>query len=199
MSRNPIAAVIPVSGTADQEVDDLQLVLRAKAGDTTAFSELVRRHQDEAYTLAYRFMRDTALAEDMAQEAFLKAFRLLHSYRGECSFRTWMYRVVSSVCLTELRRRKNRREVEWNDSLELSAEQPVADRDLHDRIRGCVRLLPERYATVISMYYLAGAPYEEIADALNIPQGTLKTWMFRARKMLRQIVEKELKIRGWAG
>ncbi|HOJ70149.1 MAG TPA: RNA polymerase sigma factor [Candidatus Hydrogenedentes bacterium] len=197
MSRNPMAAALPVSRVAVQEADDIQLVQRAKDGDTAAFSELVRRHQDEAYTLAYRFMRDSALAEDMAQEAFLKAFRLLQSYRGECSFRTWMYRVVSSVCLTELRRRKNRHEVEWNDSLELSEERPVVDRDLHEKIRGCVRLLPERYATVISMYYLAGAPYEEIADALNIPQGTLKTWMFRARKLLRQIVEKELKIHGW--
>jgi len=192
-----MAAALPVSRVAVQEADDIQLVQRAKDGDTAAFSELVRRHQDEAYTLAYRFMRDSALAEDMAQEAFLKAFRLLQSYRGECSFRTWMYRVVSSVCLTELRRRKNRHEVEWNDSLELSEERPVVDRDLHEKIRGCVRLLPERYATVISMYYLAGAPYEEIADALNIPQGTLKTWMFRARKLLRQIVEKELKIHGW--
>ena len=199
MSRDLIAAAIPASGAADQEVDDIQLVQRAKAGDTAAFSELVRRHQDEAYTLACRFMRDTALAEDMAQEAFLKAFRLLQSYRGECSFRTWMYRVVSSVCLTELRRRKNHREVEWNESLDRSTEQPVVDRDLHDRIRGCVRKLPDRYATVISMYYLAGAPYEEIADALNIPQGTLKTWMFRARRMLRQIVEKELSIHGWTG
>ncbi|HPO31473.1 MAG TPA: sigma-70 family RNA polymerase sigma factor, partial [Candidatus Hydrogenedentes bacterium] len=140
MSRNPMAAALPVSRVAVQEADDIQLVQRAKDGDTAAFSELVRRHQDEAYTLAYRFMRDSALAEDMAQEAFLKAFRLLQSYRGECSFRTWMYRVVSSVCLTELRRRKNRHEVEWNDSLELSEERPVVDRDLHEKIRGCVRL-----------------------------------------------------------
>lgn len=199
MSRNPIAAVLPAVGVAVEELDDLQLVQQAKAGHTEAFSELVRRHQDEAYSLAYRFMRDASLAEDMAQEAFLKAFRLLQSFRGECSFRTWMYRVVSSVCLTELRRRKNRHEVEWNDSLELSAEDATVDRDLYEKIRNCVRLLPDRYATVISMYYLAGVPYEEIADALNIPLGTLKTWMFRARRMLRQIVEREIRIHGWTG
>ena len=75
------------------ELSDLELVAQTKSGDTDAFSELVRRHQHVVYNLSYRYMRDVALAEDMAQEAFIKGYRLLHGFRGDCSFSTWMYRV----------------------------------------------------------------------------------------------------------
>ena len=89
-------------------LDDAGLVALAKSGEVEAFSELVRRHEQHVYNLAYRFMRDPSQAEDMAQEAFLKAFRLLKGFRGACSFSTWMYRVTCSVCLTELTRRRRR-------------------------------------------------------------------------------------------
>ncbi len=90
---------------------DRELVKRAKRGSAEAFSALVQRHQHIVYNLAYRYMRDSNSAEDMAQEAFLKGFRLLKGFRGDCSFSTWMYRVTSSVCLTEIARRKKRGEV----------------------------------------------------------------------------------------
>ena len=109
----PAAATWPDVDTRIMTDDsDLVLVERTKAGDVEAFSTLAERHERVVYNLAYRFMRDHALAEDMAQEAFLKAFRLLKGFRGDCSFSTWLYRVTSSVCLTELNRRKRRGEVE---------------------------------------------------------------------------------------
>lgn len=176
-----------------QKFSDLELVQQTKAGDTEAYSELMRRHQQVIYNLCYRFMRDSSQAEDMSQEAFLKGYRLLHGFRGDCTFSTWLYRVAGSVCLTEIARRKRRGETAL---LPQHMEQVLAPQaepsDMPEKIRGCVSQLSQRYATIITMYYLKGLPYEEIAQVLNIPMGTLKTWMFRARKQLRKVLETEL-------
>lgn len=175
------------------DVSDLELVELTKQGDSEAFSELVRRHQQMTYNLAYRFMRDAALAEDMAQEAFLKAYRLLAGFRGDSSFSTWLYRVTCSVCLTELARRKKRGEVELKPAhFNTVAVHPTDSQDLPEHIRRCVTKLSDRYAEIVTLYYLNGTSYDEIAETLDIPMGTLKTWMFRARKQLRKIVEKEI-------
>lgn len=177
---------------APGEVSDEALVRQVKRGRTDAFSELVRRHQHTVYSLSLRYMKDPALAEDMAQEAFLKGFRLLKGFRGDCRFSTWMYRVTSSVCLTELARRGKRGEVSLDDAPHPSREASAGDQELAEIVRHCVTRLPERYATIVTMYYLQQVPYEEIAAAMRIPVGTLKTWMFRARKELRALVESEL-------
>ena len=172
---------------------DAELVRQAKKGGSDAFAELVRRHEKMVYNLSFRFARDGSLAEDMAQEAFLKAFRLLKGFRGDCSFSTWMYRVTTSVCLTELNRRKRRGEVQLQPHHMGSFENSrIEASDMAEIVRRCVMHLPERYATIITLYYLEEMPYEEIAAIVEIPMGTLKTWMFRARKELRKIVEKEL-------
>ncbi len=174
-------------------ISDLELVNQSKSGDPEAFSELVRRHQHVVFNVSYRFMRDSALAEDMAQEAFLKAFRLLKGFRGDCAFSTWMYRVTCSVCLTELNRRKRRNEVEQELQREVStSEDPMENPDMPELIRRCVKRLPDRYVQIVTLYYLKGVSYEEIAQVMNVPMGTLKTWMFRARKQLRGVVEQEM-------
>lgn len=183
------------SGTIEATTaqSDLDLVSLARKGDSEAFSLLVARHQHMAYNVSYRFMRDCALAEDMAQEAFLKAYRGLKGFRGDSSFSTWMYRVTASVCLTELSKRKRRNEVPL-----LPIHERRTDRDAHDTfdmpdlIRQCVGELPERWATIITLYYLDEVSYDEIARVMRVPMGTLKTWMHRARKKLRKIVEKQL-------
>ena len=176
-----------------QNATDLDLVRQTRDGNPEAYSELVRRHERMVYNLAFRFMRAPEAAEDMAQEAFLKAYRLLKSFRGDASFSTWLYRVTASVCLTELKRRKRGNETALDQvHREPSVEPKTEERDLHARIRQCVTLLPDRYATIMTLYYLKGVAYEDIAESLGIPLGTLKTWMFRARAKLRKIVEKEL-------
>lgn len=178
---------------AGAPVTDLALVQATQKGDVEAFSELVRRHERVVYNLAFRFMRDGSSAEDMAQEAFLKAFRMLKGFRGDCEFSTWMYRVTCSVCLTELSRRKKRGEVELHvDTVTASIEPEHEASDFASIIRGCVQKLPEHYERIITLYYLRELSYEEIAAKLDIPMGTLKTWMHRARKRLRRIVEQEL-------
>ncbi len=179
----------------DEATSDLELVRRSQSGSREAFSELVRRHQHLVYNVAYRFMRDATLAEDMAQESFVKAYRLLKGFRGDCSFTTWLYRVTSTTCLTEINRRKRRGEVELTPesggALCVTEHKP-AEKDLKEQIRRCVTRLSDRYATIVTLYYLKGISYDEIAQVMDVPLGTLKTWMFRARKQLRFIVEKEL-------
>lgn len=193
MKAQAVAAWLGLPSADATAGSDFDLVARTKAGEIEAFSVLVRRHQHVVYNLAYRFMREGSLAEDMAQEAFLKAFRLLKGFRGDCSFSTWMYRVTCSVCLTELNRRKKWRELELRSTFAReTASAAVENADLPELIRGCVAKLPGRYATVIALYYLEGVPYEEIAAVMRIPIGTLKTWMHRARGQLRHIIEKEL-------
>lgn len=103
--------------------------------------------------------------------------------------------MTSSVCLTELNRRKRRGEVELEPAHMAAAGEdgePADDAEQAELIRRCVQQLPERYATVITLYYLEEIPYEQIAEVMEIPMGTLKTWMHRARNALRTIVEKEL-------
>ena len=188
----------PLTGTVSgltevQDITDIELVRRTQGGDPESFSELVRRNQVMVYNLAWRFMRDGTQAEDMAQEAFFKAYRLLKGFKGQCRFSTWMYRVTCSVCLTELNRRKRRNEVPL-EAQHIASRQtrPSDEQDMPEHIRRCIGLLPERYATIVTLYYLKETPYEEIAAAMEIPTGTLKTWMFRARKQLKKIVEQEL-------
>ncbi len=176
-----------------KDLPDEALVRCVKKDHAEAYSELVRRHQHTVYRLALRYMRDPAASEDMAQEAFLKGYRLFKGFRGDCSFSTWMYRVTSSVCLTELARRRKRGEVPLEGRPEDGYEDDRAEkRDRAAIIRACVTRLPEHYATIVTMYYFNQTSYDEIAAAMKIPVGTLKTWMFRARKELRTLVEQEL-------
>lgn len=192
MARANVKAVADVTPARES---DIELVNRTCAGDVGAFSELVRRHERMVFNLAYRFMRDTTQAEDMAQDAFLKAFRLLKGFRGDCSFPTWLHRVTSSVCLTEIEKRKRRSEVDLSTYYDnVSETEPVSASDVSELIRRCVPKLRKKYATIITMYYLQETPYEEIARAMRIPIGTLKTWMYRARAELRNLVELELHI-----
>lgn len=194
--------MIAVAGVANRltrelgmaELADLELVRRAQGGDTEAFSALVRRTQRSVYQLALRFMRDANLAEDMAQDAYLKAFRLIRGFRGDCSFSTWMYRVTCSVCLNELNRRKRRSEVPLgpHEPSPLQPGAPVEEEEVKELVRRSVVKLPEHYATALTLYYLDDVAYDEIARVMEIPLGTLKTWMHRGRKQLRRIVEEEL-------
>ncbi|MCX8064537.1 MAG: RNA polymerase sigma factor [Candidatus Hydrogenedentes bacterium] len=186
-------AVYPHTAEKEEHISDVELVKKAQKGDLDAFSELVRKYQTIVYNLAYRFMRDKNLAEDMAQESFVKAYKHLSGFRGDCAFATWLYRVTCTVCITELNRRKRHNEFELQSNIpETGYEEKHSDKEIAEKIRECVKHLPPKYATVITLYYLNGMAYEEIAEVMDIPVGTLKTWMFRARKQLRRIVEREI-------
>jgi RNA polymerase sigma-70 factor (ECF subfamily) len=176
-----------------------QLVARARAGDADAFAELAEAHEQRVYQVALRFMRDPVAAQDMAQEALLKAFRLIGGFRGRSRFSTWLYRVTANVCYDELARRKRRGEVALEAhhlSERTEGPAPLARDEVLARVRDRVAELPENYATVLTLYYLHDIPYEEIARTLGVPEGTVKTWMHRARKALRASVEEDFHAHG---
>ncbi len=181
------------------EASEAELIQRAQHGDSDAFAVLVRRHEGLVYGLALRFMGSPVAAEDAAQEALLKAFRLVKGFHGRSRFSTWLYRVTCNVCLTELARRRRRGEVALEPGhLEPAQEPDHGQRDMNALVRRCVTRLPDRYATILTLYYLEESTYEDIAEAMDIPMGTLKTWMHRARKQLRDLVEEELNTGGTA-
>ena len=174
-------------------VDDKALVKRAQQGDQEAFAELVIRHQRYVYNLAYRLLRDTDEAEDLAQEAFLRAWRGLGGFRGEAKFTTWLYRVVTNLCYNRLNGLR-RQLVDVNaDDVDLLAspsdEDPPMAAEAAERrafLHRQIAALPDKYQLVITLFYLQEFSYQEIAQVLDLPLGTVKTHLYRARERLKQ-------------
>jgi RNA polymerase sigma-70 factor (ECF subfamily) len=169
------------------------LVRRAQRGDEEAFAELVTRHQRYVYNLAYRLLRGTDEAEDLAQEAFLRAWRGLSSFRGEARFTTWLYRIVTNLCynrLAHLRRQLLEADGEDVDALPSSTyKDPPAAVEAAERrafLQRQIAALPDKYRLVITLFYLQAFSYKEIAQVLDLPLGTVKTHLFRARERLRR-------------
>jgi RNA polymerase sigma-70 factor (ECF subfamily) len=170
-------------------VDDTELVRRAQRGDKVAFEQLVRRHQRYAFNVAYRVLGDYAEAEDMAQEAFVRVWRGLPGFRGQAQFTTWLYRIVHNLCLNRLP--GLRQELLRTEPLEeaLAAPAPsqaelVEIREQMAFLHAQLDRLPEKYRLVLALRFLQHLSYDEIATALDLPVGTVKTHIHRARRLL---------------
>ena len=161
---------------------------RAKLGDDGAFRRLVERHRDRAYGLALRILRSAPDAEDAAQEAFVRAWRALPSFRGESGFSTWLYRIVARQSFDRLEQIKRRRERET--ALDAVAE-PVgaapadATRSRARRLERLMAALSPVQRAAVTLYYWQDISVEDVAAALGIPENTVKTHLSRARAELR--------------
>jgi RNA polymerase sigma-70 factor (ECF subfamily) len=180
----------------DQAELDRADVDRVLAGDPAAFEGIVRRWQAPLINLAYRFCRDRARAEEMAQEAFLRAFRALPKWRREAAFSTWLFALTTNVYKTELRR------VPVYASLE-SAPEPADPRGQYDfeeeariqqdrALHRAIATLPEKYRDAIILYYFQSMNLAAAAQSLNLPEGTLKVRLFRGRELLRHKLASKL-------
>ena len=169
-------------------MSDTQLVARAVAGDAAAQRELYEAHVDRVYRLAYRLAGDDELARDFTQEAFIRAFDRLPSFRGDSAFSTWLYAIAMSVALNGLRgvRRLRTREVALEGAESLGHTPRRADPDLRDRLYRAIDDLPTGYRTVFVMHDMEGYTHEEIGEVLGIQAGTSKAQLFRARAKLRE-------------
>jgi RNA polymerase sigma-70 factor (ECF subfamily) len=186
------------------QLDDRTLAQRAQRGDQGAFATLVTRHQRYVYNLAYRLLRDAQEAEDLTQEAFLRAWRGLGGYRGAqdpagAQFTTWLYRIVTNLCYNRLP--GLRRQLQEGDAEALErvaapeAHTPRARLEAGERqahVQAAIEALPEKYRLVVTLYYLQEQSYQEIAAVLGLPMGTVKTHLYRARARL-----KDLLAEGW--
>lgn len=186
-------------------VDDGVLVRRAQRGDQAAFAELVTRHQRYVYNLAYRLLRDTDEAEDLAQEAFVRAWQGLGGFRRRAKFTTWLYRIVTNLCynrLSSLRRQLLDVSLDADEhepaalALPRIKEPPAAVEAAERRafLHQQVAVLPAKYRLVITLFYLQAFSYEEIAQVLDLPLGTVKTHLFRARERLKRQLQASDKV-----
>ena len=181
-------------------LDDEALAIRCREADEEAFAELVDRHKHGVCRFVSRLVgaRDS---EDLAQEVFLRAYQALPRFRGEATFRTWLYRIARNLCFTELRKRG--RQGEWTSLVEDDVEihllddsapelaEEIARADLSARVREKMAGLPAPYRGVLTLFYLDELRYEEIAVILDVPVGTVKTWIHRARLRLRDTLVEE--------
>jgi RNA polymerase sigma-70 factor, ECF subfamily len=185
-----------------QDDSDQQLVERVQAGDKTAFDVLVRKYQHRVLKLVSRFVSDAAEAEDVAQEAFIKAYRALASFRGDSAFYTWLYRIAINTAKNTLvsnRRRPVDFDLDLQDPEQYDRHARLKEGDtpegvlLTEEIRSVVEKameqLPEDLRTAIVLRELEGLSYEEIAEAMDCPVGTVRSRIFRAR----EAIDKKLK------
>ena len=177
--------------------EELALVRRVQAGETDAFEELVRAHEKTVYNLALRMTGNPQDAEDMAQEAFLKAYRSLPEFRGESKFSVWLYRIVSNVCTDHLRRQSRRPAssltaedeegdaVQWDVPDESQSPERVLEQKLtREAVQKGLAALPEEQRQILLLREIRGLSYEEIGEILSLEPGTVKSRIFRARKRL---------------
>ena len=180
-------------------LDDRDLVKRAREGDTDAFGQLVGRYEERILRLC-RGMVPEADAQDVAQEAFLKAFRKLESFDGRSSFYTWLYRISSNTAMDWRKKERRRRHAplpvgnEGEDLLPGKTTSPgrrVSQIELGRLIREAIAALPPKYHEIVLLRETQGLSYEDIARTLGISKGTVESRLFRARERLRE------KLRHW--
>ena len=180
--------------TREQEAAVINAVLD---GDVNAYEYLVKAYEKNVYNLALRMVGNSEDAYDMSQEAFIKAYNSLHSFRGDSKFSVWLYRIVSNVCLDYLRARNRKatvslsvenddgEDVELDIADEASSPQVLLDRSLtRDAVRRGLQALPPDHREILLLREIQGLSYEEIADTLDLEVGTVKSRIFRARKKL---------------
>ncbi|MEA2486494.1 MAG: polymerase sigma-70 factor, subfamily [Actinomycetota bacterium] len=161
---------------------DPQLVAAARAGDTHAFEELVRIYQAPVWRLVVTLVRDRSTAEDVTQDAFVRAFRFLHRYRGDCKFTTWLLTVARNSAVDELRRGQRAKRI-----VDLAGFQPAAaasDHSIGIEVREAVGALPITLREPVVLIDMFGVSYKETARILNVPEGTVKSRVHKARAQL---------------
>ena len=180
---------------ADREVDQ-QLVERVQRGDKHAFDLLVTKYQRKLGRLISRFVRDSAEAEDVTQDAFIKAYRALPGFRGESAFYTWLYRIGINTAKNHLLANKRRAptstplDAEESESFEEASllrevstpENELMSKQVVDAVQTSLQQLPEDLRSALTLREIEGLSYEEIASVMNCPIGTVLSRIFRARE-----------------
>ena len=170
----------------------------AKKGDEDAFSSLICRVQNSAYSVAFRYMENDADTRDVMQEAFIKRYRNLGSFKGDSSFETWFTRILINCCLDELRKRKHN--AGWEDiddhydlaDHEAGTEEQVLKKERQKAVTEAIRKLPDEARNISILREFRGLSYEELADVLDLEPGTVKSRLNRAKQKLKEILLESL-------
>jgi RNA polymerase sigma-70 factor, ECF subfamily len=184
-------------------LSDQEVVLMARAGREAAYRELIRRYERPIFALLFRMVRDRELAEDLSQETFIKALNAIESYRPEFKFSSWIFKIANNAAVDHLRRREldtlsldgsphaETPEAMQATALQIGARQEspldaVEAKELGGAIEVAIGRLRPEYRSCILLRHVEGRAYEEIAEMLDLPLGTVKTYIHRARNELRQ-------------
>jgi RNA polymerase sigma-70 factor, ECF subfamily len=190
------------SGPEWARLSDQEVVLLARGGQEAAYRELIRRYERPIFALLFRMARDRELAEDLAQETFVKALNAIDSYRPEFKFSSWIFKIANNAAIDHLRRREldtlsldgsphaETPEAMRATALQIGARQEtpldtVEAKELGTAIEAAIASLRPEYRSCILLRHVEGRAYEEIAEILNLPLGTVKTYIHRARNELR--------------
>ncbi len=180
------------------------LIERAQAQDETAFDQIVRLYADRIYNYVRRMVGNPQDAEDITQEVFIRAYQGLPSFDGRASFSTWLYRIATNLCIDHRRRQSRRVQTvpyhrdesdeedgdwEFPDTSQPSALDMLLTRELQAVVDEAIDALSPKLKTVLLLYDVEGLSYEQIAQALRIPMGTVKSRLFAAREQIRRAVE----------
>jgi RNA polymerase sigma-70 factor, ECF subfamily len=168
-------------------------------GDQNAFAEIVELFQDKLYRVCYRMLGNKHEAEDIAQEAFVRAFINIHTFDTNRKFSTWLYRIGTNLCIDRIRKKKPDyfldAEVAGTEGLNMYSqiastdelpEEEVLKMEMQDRVQYEISRLPDKYRAVIVLKYMEDLPLQEISDILEMPLGTVKTRIHRGREALRK-------------
>ncbi|NTV91513.1 MAG: sigma-70 family RNA polymerase sigma factor [Clostridiales bacterium] len=193
--------------------NEKSLIDRSKAGDIEAFEQLVEKYQKKVFNIALRTIDNYADASDMAQEVFIRVYRAIGSFKEQSSFSTWLYKITTNVCLDELRKRKNKRAVSLDEEIRFEdgeakrqyessdprPEDTAEKNELKRIVKEAIGKLSEEHRMAIVLRDLQGFSYEEMAVMLNLPEGTVKSRINRARQALKNILQanKELLLDGY--
>lgn len=189
-------------------IDDSLLIERAQKGDRGALDDLIFRHEKRAYQYAYRLTTNPEEAADIVADAFVRVYNALPNFKGQSAFTTWLYRIITNCFLDMRKKEKNRQTVSLENTLitddgeverqiEDESETPgeLAERSERERVMQlAVGQLPEYQRAMIVMYHGESLSYEEIAQALDLPIGTVKSRLNRARLTMREILEGNLEL-----
>lgn len=179
-----------------KNLTDFEIIESIKRGNHSDFSILVDRYKNKAFSLLKRMLKNDMEAEEILQDAFIKAFNGLKNFKQESKFSTWFYRIVYNTALTKLSSRRRKIENEMTsveDHLELESKidyNQAEKKNISEIVNSLIEQLPEKYSTVINMFYLNGMSCEEIAEATSSSVSNVKVLLYRARNTFRDIVVK---------
>jgi RNA polymerase sigma-70 factor (ECF subfamily) len=189
--------------------EDHEIVLLCKKGDMDAFEVLVKKHQKAIFNIAYRMMGSYEEASDIVQDAFISAFRRINDFKGRAKFSTWLYAIVMNLSKNRLKQLRARIHHEkysidnpmpmnegraYGDpkSSEPSALEMLEKKDARQKVQQCIHSLDDELREVVVLRDIQGFTYEEISDLLAIPDGTVKSRLFRAREALKDCLKKAM-------
>ncbi len=191
---------------SDNAKNDISLVIRAKEGDQKAYAELMQRYKDSIYFMALKMVNNKDTAMDLTVETFGKAFENIEKYKPDFAFSTWLYRIATNNCIDFIRKKKLN-VVSINSMVDddgddrplqiksdtLNPEETSIKKQQNEQLKLIVDKLPSRYRTLIILRYYDELSYEEIAQQLDLPLGTVKAQLFRARDLLSNVMSKKKK------